>query len=137
MDETFDMNELAKDYGIYYKITRMDSESDYDYRSRVAGILREKGKIIEAHEAFSGRRYDDPNQGPSGPMSGIMGAMAKALHKVEYHPGDPERQIGDDIAAGVVTRFKDDSEEKSLAAIFDLLGPSDGMDTIEAMRKKK
>ena len=63
LDEKFDINTLAQEYGTYYKIERLPEDSDYDYRSRVAGELRKQNKIIEAHEAFSGKRYDDPDQG--------------------------------------------------------------------------
>lgn len=59
----FDINSLAIQYGEYYKIDRRENESDHMYRSRVAGELRGRGKLIEAHEAISGRRYDDHYQG--------------------------------------------------------------------------
>lgn len=133
---TFNQNALATEYGSYYGIEQKKGEPDYAYRSRVAGELRRQGKIIEAHEAFSGRRYDDPEQGQTGPMSGIFGAVAQAMQGIQYSPHDPERQISDDIAAGVVVRHGRDPADNALAAIFGLLGPSAGMDLIDAMHKK-
>lgn len=46
------------------------------FRERVSGILRQRGHIIEAHEAMRNCLYDDPD---GGAMEGIMGAMAQAL----------------------------------------------------------
>ncbi len=135
-DTKFDRNALAIQYGKHYKIARIDSESDDDYRSRVSGVLRARNNLIEAHEAFSGRRYEDSAQGDMGPMTGIVGALAQALQEKDYSPNDPERQIGDDLAAGAITRFKRDNSDNALVAIFGMLGPSAGMDFIEATRKK-
>ena len=132
----FDQNALAREYGQYYKIEQRKDEPDYAYRSRVAGELRRQGHLIEAHEAFAGRRYDDPEQGQTGPMSGIFGAVAQAMQGIDYSPHDPERQIGDDIAAGVVVRHGRDPADSALAAIFGLLGPSAGMDLIDTMHRK-
>jgi len=135
-DEKFNINGLAIEYGKHYGIERLQEESDYDYRSRVAGELRGKKHLIEAHEAFSGRRYDDPDQGVNGPMTGLMGAIVKAQQGVEYSPNDPERQIGDDLAAGIIVRFKDDTAE-NLKAIFNMFGPEAGMDILETFSEKK
>lgn len=133
---TFDQNALAREYGSDYGIKQKKGESDYAYRSRLAGELKRQGKIIEAHEAFSGRKYDDPKQGQTGPMSGILGAVAQAMQGKKYSPYDPEQQIGDDIAAGVFVRHERGPADNALAAIFGLLGPSAGMDLIDAMHKK-
>lgn len=133
---TFDRNALAREYGSYYKIGQKEGEIDDAYRSRVAGELRRQGQLIEAHEAFSGRRYDDPAQGTTGPMAGIFGAVAQAMQGREYSPHDSERQIGDDIAAGVYVQNKNDSTERLLGAIFGVLGPSAGMDLIDSMHRK-
>jgi len=99
----------------------------------VAEELRRQGHIIEAHEAYSGRRYDDPTQGPTGLMVGIIGAVAQAMQGREYSPNDPERQIGDDIVAGVYVQNKDDGFTEVLRTIFDLLGPSAGMEFLNSM----
>lgn len=136
IDKEFDINALACEYGKYYKITRQEDESDSAYRSRVAGELRRQGHIIEAHEAFSGRRYDDPEQGPSGAMTGIFGAVVQKLQGTEYSPDDPERQIGDDIAVGAVVRYKDNNRDSALSSLFDILGPSDGMDFLDPEHKR-
>ena len=130
----FDRNALAREYAGYYGVTQHEGENDDAFRSRVAGELRKKGNIIEAHEAYSGRRYDDPEQGPTGPMAGIFGAVAQAMQGREYSPHDRERQIGDDIAAGVVAQAGEDPAKAALRAIFDALGPGAGMDLIEGMR---
>jgi len=133
-EEKFDINALAVQYGEYYHISRRENEPDHMYRSRVAGELRGKGKLIEAHEAQSGRRYDDPEQGALGPMTGIMGALNLALSKRNFS-SDPERMVGDDIAAGAITRYEDTSGREAIAKIFDLMGPEAGMDILEASLK--
>ena len=100
--EPFDRNRYVNMYAEYLGVEQQKGESDDGFRKRIAGILRSSGQIIEAHEVYSGRRYDDPEQGRTGPMAGILGATAQALAGFEYFPNDPERQIGADIAAGVV-----------------------------------
>jgi hypothetical protein len=132
--ENFDMNALAKQYGKYYNIKRNKKESDYDYRSRVSGELKRQGKIIEAHEAFSGRRYDNPNQGTWGPMAGILGAVAKAVQGIEFSPGNYENQIGDDLAAGILVQHPRD--DRGLANLIDILGPDTTITVLDALRKK-
>ena len=101
-DEKFDINALARQYGEHYKISQQEDEPNSAYRIRVAGELRQRGKVIEAHEAHSGKRYDDPNQGPMDPMTGIFGAVAQAMQGINYHPSNPERQIDDDLTVGII-----------------------------------
>lgn len=126
----------ARMYGEYYEIERNETESDSDYRSRVAGELRSRGKIIEAHEVYSGRRWDDPEQGSAGPLAGITGAIAQSMQSREYSPHDPERQIGDDIAAGIVVNAGPDPAEEAIRALFGVLGPEAGMDVLDAFTRK-
>lgn len=126
----FDINARAREYGEYLGIPQVEDESDDRFRERVAGVLRSKGQIIEAHEVYSGRRWDDPEQGAAGPMAGITGAMAQVLNGFEYSPHDPERQIGDDIAAGIVATHRDRTGEM-IANLFDTVGPEVGMDIID------
>jgi len=128
---------MAHKYADYLGIKQGEGENEDAFKSRVAGVLRKKGSIIEAHEAFSGRRYDDEEQGATGPMAGIFGAVAQAMQGREYSPSDPERQIGDDIAAGVLAQRGEDPAKSALAAIFGALGPSAGMDLIEGLRGGK
>lgn len=132
----FDPYEQARAYGEYYDIAQNEEESNEAYRSRVASELRRQGKIIEAHEAASGRRWDDPEQGPAGPLAGITGAMAQALAGFEYSPGDPERQIGDDVAAGIVVNAGPDPAQQAIRELFDILGPEKGMDVLDAFTRR-
>ena len=92
---------LATEYASYYDIASQgEGEADGTFRSRVAGKLRDMGKIIEAHEAQQDARYDDNED----VMTGIMGAMAQAMQGRDYgHRG--ESQVGDDIAAGTFVRY--------------------------------
>ena len=136
LENHFQINELAENYGNYYEIGRLKGESDYDYRSAVAGELRRTGHLIEAHEALSGRRYDDPNQGPMGPMTGLIGAMAKALQGIEHYPGDSEREIGSDIVARILVRNEDGSAEY-IRTVFNTFGPDAGMNILDAFSRKK
>jgi hypothetical protein len=134
IDEKFDKNELARNYGKYYEIAEQKKdESDYDYRSRVAGELRKQKHLIEAHEAFSGRRYDDPDQGEMGPMTGIFGALAMASQGIEFSH-NPERQIGDDLCAGIIVQHGNPNE--GLENIFRTFGVEDGMNILDAFSKK-
>ena len=132
----FDQYAEARMYGEYYGITQAEDEGNEAYRSRVAGELRKQGKIIEAHEVASGRRWNDPDQGPTGPMAGIFGAVAQAMQGIEYSPDDPEQQIGDDIAAGVVAMAPKDNSGEAIMALFDLVGPEAGMDVLETFSRK-
>ena len=134
-EPTFDPCAEARAYGEYYEIPQREQEDDFAYRSRVAGELRRQGKIIEAHEAASGRRWDDPEQGPTGPVAGITGAMAQALQGIEYSPHDPEHQVGDDIAAGVVASAGESQSDAAIGMLFNLLGPSGAMDVIDSMSR--
>lgn len=89
-----------------------DGEPDGAYRSRVAGELRAKGHIIEAHEAQSNALYDDPN---GGAITGIMGAVAQAMDGRNYS-GD---KIGNDIAAGIVSQAP--KRNDGFASLFALM----------------
>ena len=79
-------------------------ESDYNFRHRVAGQLRDMGKLIEAHEAQQDARWDDDSKGGD-VQAGIMGAVAQALQGVDYHVRG-EQQVGCDIAAGMYLKHK-------------------------------
>ncbi len=136
IENKFNINELAENYGKYYEIPRLGCESDSDYRRKVAGELRTRGNLIEAHEALSGRRYDDPNQGPLVPMTGLMGAMAKTLQGIEHFPNDPERQVENDVDAGIIIRNEDGSAEY-IRTVFNTFGPDAGMDILDALSGKK
>lgn len=106
---------LATEYAQYYQIeAQREGESDVDFRSRVSGALRDKGNIIEAHEVYQDKRYENSDR----TMTGIVGAAAQALQGVSYGSSG-ERQVGDDIAAGVVSRApKDDPAMLLLAALL-------------------
>lgn len=101
----------ATEYAKYYGIPEQrEGESDSKFRSRVSGELRAKNKIIEAHEAYSDKPYDsDPLT-----MLGILGGVAEEMHG--RHAPDPERQIGDDIAAGMIVN--DDTPKPSAAELL-------------------
>lgn len=111
-------------------------ESVKSYRSRVASELRAKGYIIEAHEAQSGRLYDDPDQGLTGPMTGILGAVAQSMEGVSYST-DPQEQVADDITAGVVKQHGKSKGDSALGTIISLLGPKGGIDLISGLSQPK
>jgi hypothetical protein len=91
---------LATEYAKYYKIApQRKNETDAAFRSRVSAALRDRGYITEAHEAYRDERYEDS----SDVITGIMGAMTQVLLKKNYG-SHGERQIGDDIAVGIVTQ---------------------------------
>ena len=88
--------EYAREYGIE---GQRDGERDVEFRSRVSGALRDMGRVIEAHEAYQDARHDQSSE----VITGLMGAVAQAMQEVNYGSRG-ERQIGDDIAAGVVVQ---------------------------------
>lgn len=93
---------LATEYAEYYGIDPQGAEeSDPAFRERVAGALRAKGKLIEAHEAFQDARYEDSDD----VMGGIIGALAQALGGVDYGMDDV-RKIEDDIATGQIESLR-------------------------------
>lgn len=90
---------LATEYANYYKIDPQGKdESDLDFKYRVSGKLRDMGHIVEAHEAFRDERYEQSDD----VMTGVMGAMAQALHGDYGRSGST--QVGDDIAVGHVVK---------------------------------
>ena len=89
---------LATEYAKYHGIeAQREGENDTAFRDRVSGALRDAGHLIEAHEAYQDARYEES----ADVMTGITGALAQALHGVDYG-STGERQIGDDLAAGYV-----------------------------------
>lgn len=96
-------------------------ESDYNFRHRIAGVLRDMGKLIEAHEAQQDARWDDDTKGED-VQAGIMGALAQALQGVDYHVKG-EQQIGCDIAAGMYVKHKKpDMSPKEALLMIQLFG---------------
>lgn len=112
-----DVREHAKYYGI---TEQAEGETDAEFRGRVAGVLRDQGHIIEAHEIFTGRRYDAEDG--QDVVTGIMGALAQAMQGVDYH-STGERRLGDDFAAGTLIQNPkpEMSAEMALLAVM-LLG---------------
>ena len=108
---------LATEYAQYYKVeAQREGESDTAFRGRVSGALRDMGHIIEAHEAYQDERYENSDS----VTTGIMGAMAQALHGVNYHSSG-ERQIEDDIAAGIVSQAPKKDTDPMMAILAILL----------------
>jgi hypothetical protein len=97
-------NEITAQRAEWYKIApQAQDEADGDFRRRVAGELRAMGHVIEAHEALQNRLYADP--GDDGPtvMDGVTGALAHALHGVDW--GD-RRRVDDEAVTGAYLRLK-------------------------------
>lgn len=91
---------LATEYAEYYGINPQgEGETDEAFRCRVAGELRDLGRIIEAHEAHQDASYDQNDD----VMTGIIGALAQTMQGRNYERSG-SRQVGDDIAAGIVAR---------------------------------
>lgn len=79
-------------------------ESESAFKDRISGALRDMGHIIEAHEAATGKLYNDGGDDPlSNPMTGIMGALAQKMQGVDYHQSG-SNQVGLDVAAGYVKK---------------------------------
>lgn len=113
-------------------MTPLDGEGEARFRERVAGALRSRGQIIEAHELLAGCRFDDEEHGDR-VITGIAGALAGALGMgPPPRLGDPERQLGDDIAVGTLALAPPDPTRAAMGAMFDLLGPGAAMDVLDA-----
>ena len=69
-------------------------------------------------------------------MAGIFGALAQKLAGREYSPTDPVRQIGDDIAAGVIVTNRDPARD-AIESMFDAFGPAATMDILEGFGDNK
>lgn len=81
-------------------------ESESAFKNRISGALRDMGHIIEAHEAATGKLYNDGGDDPmSNPMTGIMGVLAQKMQGVDYHQS-ASNQVGMDVAAGYVATHK-------------------------------
>lgn len=131
--EQFDRNTMARSYGEGYGVPRNQGEGDDSYRIRLSGILRARGAIAEAHEVYSGRRWNDPEQGPFGPKSGIVGAIAQAMQgELSPRTLDPQTKLDDDVIAGAyITHVAgQDPVEKMVEGVMTTLGPKAGLDFI-------
>ncbi|MFT7565655.1 MAG: hypothetical protein ACI8V7_000669 [Candidatus Paceibacteria bacterium] len=91
--------EYAQDYGI---APQKEEESDSAFRHRVAGTLRDQGKIIESHEVQANAWHDDEG---GAAITGIMGAIAMALAGRDYG-STGSNQVGDEIAVGLIKRHE-------------------------------
>ena len=92
-----------------------EDESDIQFRGRVAGVLRDNEKIIEAHEV-----YNDEYQGESDAVTtGVMGALAQYMQGVDYRVSG-RQQIATDFAAGMVVKNprEEMSPEMALMAVL-------------------
>lgn len=97
-----------------------EGESDSEFKDRISGSLRAMGQVIEAHEAYNNALYDDPEDGL--PMTGIIGATARAVQGRDYGARTGSRQVGDDIAAGTVAQAPKDDDDGQMALMAILLG---------------
>ncbi len=112
------MTTITKQHAEYFRLPPQGAdESDYNFRHRIAGSLRDMGKLIEAHEAQQDARWDDESRGDD-VTAGVMGALVQALQGVNYHV-QGEQQVGTDIVAGLYTRHKkpDPSPEEMLLMV--------------------
>lgn len=96
---------LATEYAEWHKIDpQAEDESDSAFRSRVAGELRKRGAIIEAHEVQQDRRYEEDMENGCGiVLDGILGAVIQDSGIKDYGKTGSTR-VGDDIAVGIVAQ---------------------------------
>lgn len=105
---------LATEYSQYYNIPpQAEGESDYDFKRRVGGVLRDMGHIVEAREAANDQRYEAGGD----TVTGITGAVSQALQGVNYHSSGA-RQVDDDFTAGVVSQAPKQDSEMALLALL-------------------
>lgn len=87
-----------------------EGENDMDFRRRVAGVLRDQGKFIEAHEALNNALYDDPEGGCE---DGIMGAVAMAMQGIDYGSRG-SRRVEDEAVAGMYLKAPKMSQAEAM-----------------------
>lgn len=119
-----DVRETAEFFGID---AQADGEPDQEYRRRVAGELRSRGKIIEAQEVLMGRRWDDPDQGPLTVLDGVTGGILSTMGVGPRLSPDPARRVEEEAMLGAVFNEPPDPAREALARAFDALGPA-GLD---------
>jgi len=114
-----------------------DDESGTQFRERISGELRERGMVIEAHEALRGRRWDapdDPGLGdPGSVLTGIAGHVAITMQRGEPYSRDGVSQMGDELAAGFLATNRDPARD-AMGALIDALGPRAALDVMDAFR---
>ena len=110
-------------------LTQGAGENDEIFKRRVAGGLRAAGRLIEAQELSTGKRWNAPDQHGIGPMAGIVGAIYQAKEGFTYTP-DPADQVDDDRAVGYLVMQPETSAEDEIGAMMDLLGPETTLDII-------
>lgn len=108
-------------YAEYYKYPGpREGETALAFRQRIAGCLRDGGFTIEAHECYTGKRWDDPSAAmgdPGAPMTGLMGAVLMDFHGLNFGTTG-ERRIADEMMVGYLQIHKGDSEiERMIDAI--------------------
>lgn len=117
---------LATDYAGYYNLAPQgETESDIDFRKRVASHLRRDGKVVEAHEVYHDARWD--NNGNV--LTGVLGAVAQAMQGTRYG-GNP---LDNDIVAGEFVKYqmspegeRAEKEKETIATLLTLgLSPDD------------
>lgn len=108
---------LATEYAQYYGIASQgEGEADMVFRNRVSGALRDMGHIIEAHEAWQDKLYDQSDD----VMTGVIGAVAQVLQGVDYGSRGAS-QVGDDIAAGAIVQNPQHKMDANMALFAMLL----------------
>lgn len=116
MDQSSITAQRAREFGIPGQGA---DEADDAFKMRVSGALRQMDHPIEAHEAFQDALYDDPSHPMT--LTGILGYTARTM---QGHPesGDHQREVGHDIAAGVVAQTDDRDDLGYLALMMILMG---------------
>ena len=110
---------LATEYAKWHNIEpQKENESDFAFKDRVSGALRNAGNIIEAHEVAQDKRYDA--EGGEMVMHGITGAIAMATSGISYG-SKGSSLVGDEIAAGVVASEPKNDNDALMALLSVLL----------------
>jgi hypothetical protein len=110
---------LANQYvGMFGIEQKKENESVAAFQSRVSGVLRDNNMLIEAHEVYHNKRYENDED----VMTGIIGAVAQTFQNNNYRSRG-SRQVGHDIAAGLVTKNPEPQMSTEAALLLlELLG---------------
>lgn len=106
----------AHDFGLP---ARQEGESAKAFRARISSALRDQGYMIEAHEAWAGKYFDQDDDA----ITGVMGAVAMGMSDVDFGTHDG-KLVGDEIAAGVAAQAPKKDLSMALLAVL-LFGGGD------------
>lgn len=95
---------------------RQEGESANAFRERISSALRDRRHMVEAHEAWTGKFFDEDDA-----ATGIIGAVAMRMQGTDYGTHDGNL-VGDEIATGHMARAPKSNDEGILLFALPMTG---------------